>query len=792
MKIKLLLLALFATQLFSLTITLNSAKIDAKAYSILHIKSAEPFKCHVVQQGLDKKVYLCKFDKVVKTSISPKNMLLVDIDFLEKERDFYIRIAPKVGSRLMQVKTPLFLTHEVGTNEKREMVNHWTIILYENSPFPLESSRQKINFPIIYPKPIKPFVGALDLSGEPISYAHTKDIELYLNLKKSFENGRYLDVIEDSVDILKRFPNTIFRSEFLLYQLRAIDRGLDKDDDRLAKEFDGSNIASKGKAWIRAFPSDANIPEVLMLISKAYLSMGFNADASYFLDILVTGHEHSPFTKKAILIFADSLYSNRQKDKAIRLYKDVLYSAQDLDIAASAAIRLGDRELSRGKLEQAKEYLQKVLEANREYLLQDRVASYALATKLAQNGLYNLAAQIADTLVENLPKRDESREALVRDSGLWHAEANSVQKAHNRLQQYLEEYKFGEYRDEVQDGLDRLFFDLDETNATKLEKHYTKLIERHDNEIGDRALREKAKLFLSQSRYEDVLEMQDALEYADDTNATHEYILSAANALVGLALKDDRCTKAVKLIERYSLNFDEFDRGAIFECFARTARFEKAKELSEKQIKDGNLKERHKWMQRHLFALYSLNMYASVVSVGEDIVKISKSLKVEPLNETLRMIFFSFMKLEKLENAIETAKTIEKNSPNRLKNSDIYMQIVQHAQESRNDLLLVEYAKKIVSLQKTHNAHIYTPEVELALIGALQRLKNIEEALVIAKDLLQVEISLEQKIRAYYSAGELSMKLDKNEDAKKYFERCVEIEAKSPWRDICKQSLKLL
>ena len=38
------------------------------------------------------------------------------------------------------------------------------------------------------------------------------------------------------------------------------------------------------------------------------------------MDILISEHEDSPYTKKAILVFADSLYNSNKKDAAIKLY----------------------------------------------------------------------------------------------------------------------------------------------------------------------------------------------------------------------------------------------------------------------------------------------------------------------------------------------------------------------------------------------------------------------------------------------------------------------------------------
>ncbi len=792
MKIKLLLLIFFTTQLFSLTIVLNSAKASGKPYAVLHIEDSELVNCQTLPQDLDKEVYLCKFNKIVKTPIDAKKMPLVDIDFLEKEKEFYIRITPKVKSHILKVQTPLYKSKEVSSNNVKKLVNHWSIFLYEKPLYPSDPISESINFPVIFSKNLKPSIGALDLNGAPISYVQSKDIGLYLDLKRKYKNKKYLDVIEDSKDTVGKYPNTIFKSEFLLYRLRALSIGLDENIARIANSYDRNEIVSEGKAWIKAFPSDSNIPEVLMLIAKAYLKMGFKSDANYFLDILISEHENSSFTKKAILVFADSLYNSRKKDKAIKLYLDVLYSAKDLDIASEAAIRLSDKEINRGKNKEAKIYLLKVLDANKEYLLKDKKESYKLAKKLALNGLYNTAAKVADVILSGMKKRDEIREDVLKDSGIWHAKANDVEEAYNMLEKYLKEYKYGNYREEVQAALDELFFELKETNTTKLAKYYDELIKKYNNKIGDRAVLEKAKLLLSQKRYADVLKMQKSLEYASDNNSTVKEIIQAASALTKISLKNSDCDSAVGFIEKYSLELNKFDKDLTFNCLIRTSRYAKAKELSEQYIKIGSLKNRKIWLENYILALYRLNKYKKVEEVGDDILKISKSIKENPSRDTLQMIFFSYIKLAKFEKAIEIAKYIDKLAPNDLKNADVFIEIIKRAKDDRNDLLLVEYANKIIALQKKYKANAYTPEVELSLIGALQRLDRVKDALTIAEELIGKEISLKQKIRAYYSAGELSMKLNQNSKAKEYFTKCKNINVDSSWKDICEQNLKLL
>lgn len=91
----------------------------------------------------------------------------------------------------------------------------------------------------------------------------------------------------------------------------------------------------------------------------------------------------------------------------MKLYLDVLYGAQDIDVASEAAIRLSDYQMDAGKLKEAKEYLLKVLNVNAAYLLKDTSASYKLAKRLYEHKLYDLAASITDLLLANMSKKEK-------------------------------------------------------------------------------------------------------------------------------------------------------------------------------------------------------------------------------------------------------------------------------------------------------------------------------------------------------------------------------------------------
>lgn len=111
---------------------------------------------------------------------------------------------------------------------------------------------------------------------------------------------------------------------------------------------------------MKSYGSDRNYPEVLYMLMNAYLTSDMASDANYSLDILMTEHPDSHFTKMAILSYADDLFTKGKTEDAIRLYEDVLYSSNDINIASRAAFKLAKVSLSALKFDEAKDYMQKL------------------------------------------------------------------------------------------------------------------------------------------------------------------------------------------------------------------------------------------------------------------------------------------------------------------------------------------------------------------------------------------------------------------------------------------------
>jgi len=793
---KILLLLLFSSiQIFALNIFLNSAKENQSSYAILHIMDHEPIVCKMVPLPLDKKEYLCEFNKTIDSKIESKRLKLVDIDFVSKNDKFYIKIIPKVTSYISAVNQPLYEMKNVRQPEAHATTKHWMIVLYQEPPFGQKDRSEGIDFPITYNKYQMPHIGPVDLNGAPISYALGDDIDAYLTIQKEYEKGDNISTIHDTDRALEKYPNTIFKSDLWRYKLNALDRILGNTSDQVADNYSNSELAKEAKSWIREFSSNENIPEVLYLLVKDYLRIGSSGNVEYFLDILMNEHSQNPYTQKAILAFADSLYQKGKKEKAIQLYKDVLYSTKNLDIASQAAIFLTNSNVDMGKRKEAKDYLAKVLGANKIYLLRDTSTTQALAEKLAANRLTGMAAKLSDILLENLGKGlNSEHELLLKESGDWHAKHGDVKEAYVRYKAYKKRYPYGDYIDHVNRALDELFFKSDEKNETKLLNHYNVLIGKYHNFIKDKAVVEKAKLLMKNGKYVEVLKMKGLLikTSGKDENSSKALLSKAGYALVNQDIAHQECERSISLLEAYKLDLSSIqDKVKLFACLMRTSRYQKADQLVQSVAKKGDLNQKFGWLQRAINVKGKLLKYQAILPLKNDLLSLSKILKKSPSQRTYRSLFSAYYGLKHYDDALNILDTITKKWPNNIKNTELYYKMALYASGKDDDLLLIKYAREILALQDENHILVYSPNIEFLLIGALKRMGKPKKALAVAVRLKIQKLDDNNKAQSLYELGELSMKLKDNSGAKTYFKTCSKIKGASAWKSLCVENMNL-
>lgn len=789
------LIFIFTIHLFALDIYLNSAKEDNFPYAVLHIIDDKPIVCSTIHLPLDKKNYICKFKKIVKNRINEKKLRLVNIDFIEKKDAFYIKVIPKFDSQMIAVNDILYNTKDVDIPKITKKSKHWTILIYKKYPFGKKGDIDGINFPVTYDKYLRPIVGPVDLNGAPIAYAKSQDINYYLDIQDEFNNRDFIGVVKDVDRTLKQYPRSIFKSDLLLYKLKAIDESIEKNISPISDQYTNKDVAKLAKSWMREFPSNENIAEVLFILVKDYLRADSGTDVNYFLDILVTEHKDSPYTKRAILYYADSLYKKNNKNKAVKLYENVLYSAKDMDIASIAAIRLANSKINSGNAQEAKQYLLKVLKANKKYLLEDKDATARLAVKLASNGLQGIAARMNDLLLKHISAGEiDSKELLLKRAGDWYLASGNTAKAYARYIQYKKEYKDGIYIDEVNKALDRLFFKIKETNETKLAKYYDVLISKYNNDIKDKAIIAKAKLFLKHGKYQKIIDMKKMLLEADDKNSTiaKTLIKKSAIMLIDRSLKNKECEKAVQLIESNSIDYNKIKNSKnLFKCFLITARYKKAGMLASYKIHSKKLEEKFNWLENSVKVYAKMQKFDEIIALKDDIFSLSKLIKKQVSYSTYRALFDAYYYKKKYDKSLNVAKKINAYWPNNIKNIEIYYKVVSYANDTKNDFLLSEYAKKILNTEKKYKIYTYSPKVDFLYIDSLKRLSKIKEAKKIAEDLIKESLGNKDKSRTLYELGELSYKLKEIKKAKKYFIKCSKIKTDNSWKELCKNSLML-
>ncbi len=799
MKKIIVLLAIFAINVFSLTIKLNSTKENKVRYAILHIVNDTPFMCKKRVIDIAHYEFICKIaGNSNSLKISPKKTKFVDIFLNNKKNYIQIILKPKYQTRYYLVDKPLYQEKVVDKN-RRITSKHWIFIFYKDSIFLKEAPKDiGIDFPIDFIQDATPSIGALDLSGIPVSYLNdSKDINAYISIKDDYDKQRYAFVIEESKKALKNYPNSMFANDFILYRIRAIYKLLSNTKDPLSQDLSYDEIIKLGKKWIKKYSSNQNIPEVLYYIATAYQNLGQNSDAKYFFDILITEHPKNRWTKLGIISFADSLYAQNKEQKAIELYKDVLYSTKDLQVASIAAKKLAQIYLKQKQYKKAALYYDKIIQANPDFFLKDHQKAYDLAMNLSANTLNKPAIKILEKLLQKLKREPDLKEMVIKSLGDLYAKEKNYKKASFYYKMYISLYRYGNYIDEVKKKLDGLFFDTDEKNETKLLKYYDKLIDRYKaGKIYEKAIILKAKLLLKQKRYKQVLALLNDSEVSAKNKKTIEAIKKeAALKIAKIALSKQNCLEAIKYIKEYKLTI-KTDQENLAKCYLQTYQYKKAITLSKQMLNKelGSVEEKLFWMDIEAKSFLKLRQFDKLDTLSEDLITLSKTFDNKIyLKKGLYYRFFALYGLKKYNKAIAVAQNnIDKEFKDSFDNIEIYKNIVTLARKRADYLMVSKYAKKIIELQKKYNSYLLTPWIEFSYIASLKHLGKDSQALELLQDMLKRVKKASIKARVYYEIGSIYLKLNKKDRAKEAFEKCINIKDKNSWKELCTEGLGLI
>ncbi len=769
-------LLILTTTLYALEVSLQGAKENFENYSTLHIRDRSKFLCQEIKNNFDLTTKIvCAFSK----SPSKKFRTLQD-DFFKiegqiKKRTFFLIITPFKKIKLYPMIFNLSVDDSIYSPNVK-LAKHWMVIGYkENKPYikHYDSSELAINFPFFSDRNKLPFVGSLDIKGNPVHIEQVGDVSSYLKIKEYYDEGKYEKCLALIDDVLFEYPTSLFSAELLYYKIRVNSKM--KDDD---------GVVENSKIYLREYSSDENIAEVLALSAKSYALLGQSSQADYFFDRLFEEHKESPYAKWGYIYRGEMLEELGAFSVALEYYEKALHDSTSIDIAATAAYKLARYKVNNFKKREASKYIEKIIKVKPTLFFSKYETSLDMMIKFADLDEYLSAAYIAKAILDEIDMDYDNYESLLKNRGIWLSKTAKKQEALIALNNYLKRYPDGGYEQEVQIAKDSLFFDIEDANQSKSLEDYDLLIETYGGDsIGYKAIYEKAKLMYERGMYREVLEFKDPILSLDTTTYPDRdsIIDDAAFGVMKEALQKRECSSILKISAEYSLKLsDKWDDG-IYDCAMRGADFLLAKKIANKNLKSKNLNIRKKWLYRYIKVDFATANYSDVIEASEELITLIEDDKNSKYKDIYRLLFDTYQRLENSNKMIESILNIEKRYGINYIDIERYMGVMTIGNSRKDDNLVLNYGTKVMQIQNSSDSYAQSPFVEFTLYQSYINLQNYDKALKVIKSLDSVEISKAKRARQKYLLGAVYEKLWRGEEAQIAYQEAIEADASSAW-----------
>ena len=781
----LLLLFFIVFPLKALEISINSALEEHQRYATLHLKNSQNFVCQAYKDDffITTKV-VCAFKKKPETLMKTIQNDFFSIESVTKEKTFFLIIKPYHKMKLLPIYFDLTKDSSVFQGGK-SFSKHWMIVGYKEK-LPLiyheNSSETGINFPFFMDKDKLPYVGSLDIKGNPVYIKQVEDVTDYLKIKKYFSQGKYEQSLDLINSILEEYPNTLFKAELIYYKIKVYKKLNDND-----------NIIELSKFFLREFSSDENVAEVLSLIAQAYSLIGQSADADYFFDRLFSEHKQSVYAKWGYIYKGKMLEDGGGESVAVKFYKRALQETKNLDVAVSAAFRLVVVNISKSQKE-AQKYMEKILRAKPAYLYEHYKIAKGIMYEFADGSKYDVASKMAKALLESMPKDDENYETILKDEIVWLSKLHKQKYTLGVIKEYLKLYPDGVYIDTIERIKDSLFFEQNDLNNTTKLREYTKLMEEYlGDSIGDKALYEKAKLLLEMHDYSQVLNLQKELESLDEEIYADipQLIYKAAIGAMEYALEKNECQNVLRLSKDYKITLsDKWDDG-IYACGMKGGDYQLARQVANKNLHSKDIEIRKKWLYRYVKIDFATGNYSDVIDASKDLLKLIEGIKEQPYIEVYRYLFDTYERLEKNDAMLDAISKIQKVFGLDYKDLDRYVAMMHLGSVKNDDTIVIRYGENALEIQKRSHSNPQSPYLEFTLFASYMKQEDYNKAFEVIKLLNKVKLNKTQRARQKYLLGTVLSKLWRDEAALNAYKEAIASDPDSPWAELAKSAQEI-
>ena len=782
---KLILFSLLTYNLFALELSITGAKENFSDYSTLHLKDDTPFLCQETKDDFDEVTKIvCAFSKKPPSQMKTvQNSFFKIENFIQKET-FFLIITPYEKLKLYPIIFDM-TQDKVLFQADVKVAKHWMIVGYKDTlPFikkePILDT--SINFPFELENSNLPFVGSLDIKGNPVHIKKVGDVTDYLKIKKLYKEKKYGTCLELIEELVLEYPNSLFKAELIFYKIRAYSKLNDND-----------NVIEMSKVYLNEYSSDENIPEVLALIAYSYYKVGLSSDADYFFDRLFSEHGDSEYSKLGFIYIAEMLESSGSATKAISYYKRALNETQDMQTAAMAAYGLAKQYISIDNKEAAK-YIMKIVNAKPEYFIEDLSTSMNMMYKFGDDEEYETAAAIAKSITDAVSKEHDEHENLMKERAMWLTKTPNKQKALEALNDYIKEYQYGTYEEMIEIAKDELFFDTNDGNFTQKLREYNSLIEDYQNDtIGDRAIYEKGKLLLENKMYTDVLDFKESILSVDEDvySDINTIVKDAAVGVMKIALQEKKCQEVLNISNDYNITLsNDWDDG-VYECSFVGADFELAKTIAKRNLSSKDLELRKKWLFRYIKVDFETGNYENIIDASKELISLIEEDKNSNYKEVYRILFDAYKRSGNTDKLLDAIMKIQKVFGQDYKDIERYIELMSLGSKNKDDNLVVKYGEEVVKIQNDSSSYAQSPFVEFTLYQTYLNLEDLDKALKIIKSLDTVELSKKDRSRQKYLLGTVYTKLWRNTDADKAYNEAIEADPTSAWAKLATSAKRL-
>ena len=780
-------LLLLCASLSALELSVNSGKEEGNTFSTIHLRDSDSFLCEAQKNDFDQTSQIvCAFSRRPSQDFQPLTNNFFSISSETRGDTYFVIFKPFAKMELFPVLFELDRDKELFDAVAKRS-KHWVIVGYtEKMPLLQREAYTptSINFPVTYNHDIMPYVGGLDIQGNPIKISRVRDVSDYIAIKRFYNSKQYDKALEQVTATLAAYPDSIFRSELLLYQIRCY--------QFLANP---EGLLEISKEFLRVYSSDENVPEVLAYTADAYSKIGLYTDADYFFDRLFMEHEGTRFANLGKIYKAEQLSDSGNSKKALEYYEQALNEATDVEIAARAAYEMAQYYVEHGNTDLAAGYVQKIIDGNPDYLNERLFESREMALSFANRERYETAAGIVRVLLSKMNMGNEFYESLLRYAGVWLSHTEHKAEAAEYLDKYLKSFQFGDFSEEVQRARDALFFDLPDQNlSAKLAAYDALETEYAGDEIADKALFKKAELLMESKRYADVLELNASLARLDPGlyPGVDALVPKAAVSLMQEALEAKACREVVRLYETYRIDLSETWDEGVYECAYLGSDFARAKAIATPYIKSKELPLRMAWLQRYIKADFATGNYEEAAAAAKELLALAAVEKTDAYDDMYRLRFDALQRMGDKEAMIEAITDIEKLFGVDFKDIERYTQMVTLGKERKASAMVESYAEKIMAMQKRTGSYSQSPYIEFTLAQALIEMQKNQKAYEVVATLDERSLTDAQRARAKYLEGSLLQKLGRSDEAKVAYEAAVKADSESAWGKLAKDALALM